>query len=84
MATLIIDRHELKLPDHSPIQDTCAELGVPFGCQSGQCATCIIVVEEGLQNLANPNEVEEDMRLRDNERLACQAWIKSGTVKATW
>lgn len=84
MATLIIDEGELHLPDHSPIIDTCMELGVPFGCQAGQCATCVIIIEEGMQNLEPKNELEEEMGLRDNERLACQARIKSGTVKATW
>lgn len=84
MATLIIDDQELVLPDHSPIIETCMELGVPFSCESGQCATCVIMVAEGMQNLEPMNDVEEEMGLRDNERLACQARIKSGTVRATW
>jgi ferredoxin len=84
MARLIIDGQELLLPDNSPILETCEELGVPFSCQEGQCSTCVIVIEEGMENLATPNPVEEEMGLRDDQRLACQAVIKSGIVKATW
>lgn len=84
MAKLVIDGDEAELPDGAPILDTAEMLGVPFGCQAGQCATCVIQIEEGMENLEPKNGAEIDMGLRDNERLACQAKIKSGTVKATW
>ncbi len=84
MAKLVIDGQEAELPDGAAIMDSAETLGVPFGCQAGQCATCVIIVEEGMENLAPKNAAEEDMGLRDNERLACQATIRSGTVKATW
>jgi ferredoxin len=74
----------MELAPGEPILSSCEELGVPFGCQAGNCGTCVIVIESGMENLEPKNEQEEDMGLRDNERLACQARIKDGLVVATW
>lgn len=84
MAVLDIDGDSLELDDNAPIREACAELGVPFSCQAGQCATCVIEILEGMENLHPRTEPEVGMGLRDHERLACQARIKSGTVRATW
>lgn len=84
MATIIIDGEEHQLPDGSPIMDACEDLGVPFACRAGMCGTCIITVQEGMENLEPTTPEEEDMGLADDQRLACQAIIKSGTVVATF
>ncbi|MBI2424959.1 MAG: (2Fe-2S)-binding protein [Candidatus Hydrogenedentes bacterium] len=84
MATIIIDDESEDIEDGSPILEACERLGVPFSCQAGNCATCVIVVREGMENLEPLNQIEKDMRLGSKERLACQAIIREGTVRATW
>lgn len=84
MPRITIDGKSIDLEPGAPIMAACEELGVPFGCQAGSCGTCVIVVESGMGNLHAPNDMEEDMSLRANERLACQARIREGEVVATW
>ena len=84
MAKLIFDetgeQHELE--DGSPIADICEEAGVPFACTEGICGTCVIEVSEGMENLSEFTQEEEDfLGELDNERLACQCKITSGYVK---
>jgi ferredoxin len=84
MAKIIIDGEEKQIDDGSAIVDACEDLGVPFACRAGICATCVITVKEGLENLEPKTQEEEDMGLADDQRLGCQAVIKSGTVVATY
>jgi len=84
MAEIIIDGQKKEVADGSPIMDTCEDLGVPFGCRAGQCAMCTITILEGMENLAEKTQAEKDMGLADNQRLACQALINSGTVVAEY
>lgn len=84
MAKIIAYGKEVDLPDNSPIIQACEELGVPFGCRAGQCGTCIITVEEGMENLEPKNYQEESMGLLENQRLACQARIRTGVVVISW
>lgn len=76
---LVEDKHQEVNP--GPILDACEELGVPFGCQSGVCGTCKSEVLEGMDNLEPKNEAENEMDLKENERLCCQARIKGGSVR---
>ncbi len=84
MAKIIAYGKEQELPDGSPIINACEQLGVPFGCRAGQCGTCMITIEEGMENLEPKNYREVEMGLGDNQRLACQAKIRLGTVKISW
>ncbi|HOQ32732.1 MAG TPA: 2Fe-2S iron-sulfur cluster-binding protein [Candidatus Hydrogenedens sp.] len=84
MAKIIGYGNEQELPDGSPIIHACEKLGVPFGCRAGQCGTCIITIEDGMENLEPKNFLEEDMGLADNQRLACQTRIRSGIVVISW
>jgi ferredoxin len=84
MPRITIDGKFKDLEPGEPILAACEELGVPFGCQAGSCGTCVIVIESGLENLHPPNHAEDDMGLRSNERLACQARIREGEVVASW
>jgi len=81
MAKLINNENEREIPDGEPIQDICDEEGIPFGCRNGICASCIIEVEDGEENLEDKNEAELAMDLDKGLRLACQCKIKKGTVK---
>ena len=84
MATIIIDGLTTDVPDGTSIEEACEEAGVPFGCQAGECGTCVITVVRGMENLKPKNDLEKDLGLEDEERLACQACIRSGKVNATW
>lgn len=84
MPTITIDGKSETLASGEAIQASCETLGVPFGCQAGNCGTCVIIVESGMENLEPMTDLEGDMGLKENERLACQARIKNGEVVATW
>ena len=84
MAKIIFEENneEADLPDNSSIAEACEQAGVPFACTEGVCGTCVIEVTEGMENLTEFNEAEEDfLGDLDTERLACQCKIKSGCVK---
>lgn len=85
MSKLIFDHsgEEIELEDGSPISEACEEAGVPFACTEGVCGTCVIEVVDGMPNLTEPTQEEDDFLGEDtaSERLACQCKIKSGDVK---
>lgn len=74
------EEHELE--EGSPIAEVCEEAGVPFACTEGVCGTCVIEVIEGMENLSEFTQEEEDfLGEMDNERLACQCKIIGELVK---
>jgi len=84
MAKIIFENNqeEVDLPDGSPIAEACEQAGVPFACTEGVCGTCVVEVEEGMENLTPFNEAEADfLGELEKERLACQCTIKCGRVK---
>lgn len=84
MAKLIVEEtgEEFELEAESRIQDCCEEAGVPFACTEGICGTCVIEVSEGMENLSEFTQEEEDFLGEcDTERLACQCRIQGGDVK---
>ena len=85
MAKIIVSNtnQETETPDNDSIKETCEEqLGIPFGCKNGICGVCRINIEEGIENLSEKNEKEEDMFPdKPDIRLACQSKIKEGTIK---
>ncbi len=84
MAKLIFEDtgEEHELEDGSLIAEVCEEAGIPFACTEGICGTCVIEVTEGMENLSEFTQEEEDfLGELDEERLACQCKIKGGCVK---
>lgn len=83
MAKLILNgEDEVLIEDGEPIKGACEEAGVPFACEEGVCGTCVIEVEEGMENLSPFTEEEGDfLGESDSERLACQCRIERLTVK---
>ena len=81
MASIILGDKREEVKDGSEIREACEELGVPFGCRQGHCGTCKITIEEGLDNLTDLTDAEEEMDMDETHRLACQCRIKSGTVE---
>lgn len=64
------------------LQDVVEEngLGIPFGCASGMCGTCLIQINSGKENLGEITEVEEftlDSHpfADESSRLACQCHV---------
>ena len=61
---------------------------IPFCCECGgkaRCSTCRILIVKGEENLSEINAAEAKLRtyfeLPKNVRLACQTYVKSGSVK---
>lgn len=88
MAKLIFTNKnkEFELSDGSKIQKPCEEMGITFACAGeGVCGSCVINVEEGMENLSEPTQAEKDF-FGDisKQRLACQCTINKGTVKVSF
>lgn len=83
MAKLIFNENEeIDVSDGDPIKEACEEFGVPFACEEGVCGTCVIEVQQGMENLSSFTQEEEDfLGELGCERLACQCKIRSGLVK---
>lgn len=89
MARIIFEEDgiDIEVEDGSLIQDAIAKAGaaIEFGCREGECATCIVEILEGMENLPPVNENEEVTLMEDElergTRLACQLKINGGTVK---
>ncbi len=87
MAKLIFTdtEEEIEVADGATIAEACEEAGVPFACTEGVCGTCVIEVKEGMENLSNFTQEEEDfLGDMDRERLACQCKVKGGCVKISF
>ena len=80
MGVIANNGKEIEVPDGEMIQLYCEEIDVPFGCRSGLCGTCRIEVLEGMGNLSEKNDEEEDMDLEEGVRLACQCTLQQGRV----
>lgn len=58
--------------------------GIIYGCREGDCGTCLMKVEEGMEHLSEPSALEDKV-LKENlagktNRLACQAQLLGGEV----
>ena len=84
MGILILNDEELDVPDGENIVDVIEEAGVPIGCSNGVCGTCEVEVIEGMENLSERNQEEEDLGMEGEKRLGCQCVLKSGTVKLVY
>lgn len=80
MAEIFNGKKSIKLKDNSGINEACEKIGVPFSCKDGTCATCMIEIKEGMENLSEMNDKEKNMGLEEPYRLACQCKIKKGKV----
>ncbi len=90
MPKVTFDNKEVEAADGSTLLDAALDNDVDLDHNCGgncACSTCHIIIEEGMDNLSEMTEDEEDMLdtatgLSLTSRLACQCQITgSGTVK---
>lgn len=80
------DGISIDVEDGSRVRDAIDETGadIPFGCREGNCATCMIEVTEGRENMNDPNDKERitllEEELEEGIRLGCQAIIVKGEI----
>jgi ferredoxin len=80
------DNFEREFPDGTPLQKAIDASGadIMFGCREGSCATCMIEVLSGRENLNPPTDEERTTLLEDEiengVRLACQSRILRGRI----
>lgn len=80
------DKIAVDVEDGSRLQDAIDSSGadIPFGCREGNCATCMIEVLSGMENLNPPTAAEKVTLLAEeieqNIRLACQCRISGGAI----
>ncbi|MFH2106343.1 MAG: 2Fe-2S iron-sulfur cluster-binding protein [Candidatus Micrarchaeota archaeon] len=88
MATVKIrnDNVEFEIPDGGFLKDYAnGETAMLFGCQRGNCGTCICSIIKGEQNVNKKTQKEEltinKLGLPNGSRLACQIQIMKGNVE---
>ena len=81
MATLQFKDKQVETPDNESIQLASQEADIPFGCRSGLCRTCEVIIDDGEENLSKLNKLEEQVDLPPKHRLACQCVAKKGIIK---
>ena len=84
MAKLLLNDEEIEIADGEKIVDYIEEAGVPIGCSNGVCGTCEVDIEEGMENVSERNQEEDDLGMEGTKRLGCQCIILGGTVKMTY
>ena len=80
MAKLELNGDVIDVEENTSIVDAIEEAGVPIGCSNGVCGTCEVEVLEGMKNLNEMTEEEEDLGMEGNKRLGCQCQLTGGTV----
>lgn len=80
MAVLKTKTAQSEVPDGESVRDAAKELGVNFGCQKGVCGACVVIVLDGMENLAPKSENEANYDLRDGDRMMCQCKALAGDV----
>jgi 2Fe-2S ferredoxin len=92
MPKIIIENlfnHTIDLaPSDSKVIEIIHQSGIDWmhACgKKGKCTTCKFIVKEGLEYLSELADCElafrKQGRLKENERLACQVVLKSGTIR---
>ena len=71
----------LKVPNGEKCVDQLEGFGVPFGCQQGNCHTCLTTIVSGMENIEEMSEMEVDGGLEENQRLMCQCKFKEGEIE---
>ena len=88
MITLYVKNNDLtiEIPPGGKLIDYLKETGpenlpaVPFGCENGECGTCICIITKGEELLAVKAHKEwvqlQKMKARPGQRLCCQLYLR--------
>jgi 2Fe-2S ferredoxin len=73
----------IEAPEGGALVDICDEhfAPIPFSCRSASCGTCHVAVLAGMEHLAPPDPLEQDLLDllgASGSRLACQAVVRPG------
>jgi len=82
MAIIAHDNQKLELVSGKTLFDYADDLKVqvPTSCgRTGICHECVVEISQGMEALSPRSEPESF--LRDNYRLACQAWIENPDIE---
>jgi ferredoxin len=81
MAKVKLDDQEREMTPDDNFRETTEDMGVPFGCETGICGTCEVIVHKGGEHLTPLTPHERDMGLSESEpyRLCCQCQLKKET-----
>ena len=78
------EQQELKVKKEETLLEACLsnEIEIDHSCEGGaSCGTCRVIITEGLEDIGQRNELEQDMaddrNFKPEERLACQISLKS-------
>ena len=80
MAILKANGKAVEVVDGESVIEAGEALGVCFGCQAGNCGSCLTRVAGGMEHLSEHSEQESAFGLEGNERLMCQCRITGGEV----
>jgi ferredoxin len=81
---IINDFLAINVKPGSTIQDVVEASGsaLPFGCRDGECGTCVVEIEQGMEFISPINDKEVKVikescggTCTDNTRLSCQMKI---------
>lgn len=81
-VTSVADERTVEAEHDELLERVCDRelLGVPFGCKNAQCATCVVRITKGKNNLSPMEEQERETLSMlgpiDDCRLACQCKIR--------
>ena len=81
MAKIVLNGEEIEVENNTRIVDSIEEAGVPIGCSNGVCGTCEVEIIEGMENLNELTEEEEDMGMEGNKRLGCMCQLTGDKVE---
>ncbi len=88
MAKIIIRNEGISIdvPDGAKLLDYIKEnSSMLFGCENGQCGTCMCTIMKGRENLNDPTHGEwaylKSRNATSGQRLGCQLYVKKGEVE---
>lgn len=81
MVKIKLNDQEENVPPGAPMREPTEAMGLPYGCETGICGTCEVVVKSGGQHLTplSPNEKEMGLTEAEPYRLCCQCSLRHDT-----
>lgn len=83
---ILNEKIEFEVPEGGRLSEYAKEKSsMPFGCENGECGTCLCTVVKGLENINARNHDEwlylQKRNATPNQRLGCQIYVKKGEIE---